>query len=136
MMYDHDIARQLYKKLLAFYPKKFKEQLGESMEQTFSDLYEERQTEGGRFSFMVWTFIETTVGIIKEYILLIIQGDPMKPSATNILIALGLIAIGVGIAAAGIYIGETDDAPGAALIGILLMIGAVTLGMRTARRKT
>jgi hypothetical protein len=85
---------------------------------------------------MVWTFIETTVGIIKEYILLIIQGDPMKPSATNILIALGLIAIGVGIAAAGIYIGETDDAPGAALIGILLMIGAVTLGMRTARRKT
>ena len=50
--------------------------------------------------------------------------------------ALGLIAIGVGIAFAGIYIGETDDAPGAALLGILLMIGAVTLGVRTARRKT
>jgi hypothetical protein len=48
--------------------------------------------------------------------------------------ALGLIVIGVGIAAAGIYIGETDDAPGAALIGILLMIGAVALGIRTARR--
>lgn len=37
--------------------------------------------------------------------------------------------------AAGIYIGDTDDAPGAALIGILLMIGAVVLGVRTARRK-
>jgi hypothetical protein len=60
----------------------------------------------------------------------------MKPSLTNVLMALGLIAIGVGIAAAGIYIGETDDAPGAALIGILLMIGAVALGVRTAWRKT
>ena len=59
----------------------------------------------------------------------------MKSSVTNILIALGLIAIGLGIAAAGIYIGETDDAPGAALLGILLLIGAVVLGVRTARRK-
>ena len=59
----------------------------------------------------------------------------MKSSVTNVLMALGLIAIGVGIAVAGIYIGETDDAPGAALIGILLMIGAVALGVRTARRK-
>ena len=59
----------------------------------------------------------------------------MKSSVTTILMALGLIAIGVGMAAAGIYIGETDDAPGAALIGILLLIGAVALGVRTARRK-
>jgi hypothetical protein len=58
----------------------------------------------------------------------------MKSSLINVLMALGLIVIGVGIAAAGIYIGETDDAPGAALIGILLMIGAVALGMRTLRR--
>jgi len=59
----------------------------------------------------------------------------MKSSATNLLLAVGLVAIGVGIAAVGIYIGEMDDAPGAALIGILLMIGAVVLGVRTARRK-
>ena len=59
----------------------------------------------------------------------------MKTSVTNVLMALVLIAIGVGIAA-GIYIGETDDAPGAALPGILLLIGAVALGVRTARRKT
>jgi hypothetical protein len=85
---------------------------------------------------MLWTFVETTVGIIKEYILLIRKGDYMKPSVMNVLMALGLIAIGIGIAAAGIYLGETDDAPGAALIGILLMLGAVALGVRTARRKT
>ena len=59
----------------------------------------------------------------------------MKSSLTNVLMALGLIAIGIGIATAGIYIGETDDAPGAALLGILLMIGAVALGVRIARRK-
>jgi len=59
----------------------------------------------------------------------------MKSSVTNVLIALGLIVIGVGIAAAGIYIGEIDDAPGAALIGILLLIGAVAFGVRIMRRK-
>jgi tetrahydromethanopterin S-methyltransferase subunit C len=59
----------------------------------------------------------------------------MGSSVTNLVKALGLIAIGVAIGAAGIYIGDTDDAPGAALIGLLLMIGAVVLGVRTARRK-
>ena len=60
----------------------------------------------------------------------------MKYSFTKLAMALGLIAAGIAIGAAGIYIGDTGDAPGAALIGILLMIGAVALGVRTARRKT
>ncbi len=60
----------------------------------------------------------------------------MKSSVTNFVIALGLVAVGIAVGAAGIYIGETDDAPGAALIGILLMMGAVALGVRTARRRT
>ena len=64
------------------------------------------------------------------------KGDLMKASVANIVAALGLIAIGVGLAIAGIYIGETDDAPGAAVLGILLMIGAVALGVRIARRRT
>jgi hypothetical protein len=59
----------------------------------------------------------------------------MKFPVKNLIKALGLVAIGVATAAAGIYIGETDDAPGAALLGILLMIGMVALGWRTARRK-
>lgn len=63
-----------------------------------------------------------------------LEGDLMKSSLTNLVMALGLVAIGVAIGAAGIYIGDTDDAPGAALMGILLMIGAVALGVRTARR--
>lgn len=60
----------------------------------------------------------------------------MKYSVANLVIALDLVALGVAIAAAGIYVGETDDAPGAALLGILLMIGLVALGVRTWRRKT
>ena len=58
----------------------------------------------------------------------------MKPSTRNMVKALVLVAVGMAIAAAGIYVGDTDDAPGAALGGILLMIGAVALGVRTARR--
>jgi hypothetical protein len=49
--------------------------------------------------------------------------------------AVGLVIIGVGLAAGGIYVGETDDAPGAALLGIVLAIGLVGFGVRTARRK-
>ena len=64
------------------------------------------------------------------------EGDPMKTSGRNVLIAILFIVIGVAIAAAGIYVGDTDDAPGAALAGILLMIGAIVLGVRAALRKT
>ena len=59
----------------------------------------------------------------------------MKSFASNLLLSLGLMIIGVGIAAVGIYIGETDDAPGAAVLGILLMISALVLSVRTMRRK-
>jgi hypothetical protein len=58
----------------------------------------------------------------------------LTSSAKNFAIGFALIAIGVATAAAGIYIGDTDDAPGAALIGILLLIVAVIVGVRTARR--
>ena len=50
--------------------------------------------------------------------------------------AVCLFVIGVLIGIAGIYIGETDDAPGAALIGILLMIGVVVLGVRSRLAQT
>jgi hypothetical protein len=59
----------------------------------------------------------------------------MKPSVMNWVAGLGLVALGLAVGAAGIYIGDTDDAPGASLVGILLMIGAIALGVKTARRK-
>ena len=54
----------------------------------------------------------------------------------NVLKALGFVVIGIGLAAAGIYVGETDDAPGAAALGILLAIGMVVLAVRSGRPKT
>jgi len=53
----------------------------------------------------------------------------------NIVWALGLVALGAGFAATGIHVGETDDAPGAALLGILLALGMAVLAVRTARRQ-
>jgi hypothetical protein len=58
----------------------------------------------------------------------------MKISAAKLVVACGLAASGVAIAALGIYVGEMDDAPGASLMGILLMIGAFALAVRTLRR--
>ena len=85
MIYEPQSVRRLYKKLLALYPRGFRERLGESMEQTFNDLYKgrKRETQQVLFSFVLWAFVETTVGIAKEYILLITQGDMMKNITTN-----------------------------------------------------
>ena len=47
--------------------------------------------------------------------------------------ALGLVVIAVGLAAAGIYVGETDDAPGAALLGMALATGMVAFAVKIAR---
>jgi hypothetical protein len=72
----------LYKKLLQLYPREFREQLGESMEQTFRDLYRERQTEGGRSSFVLLLFVETVMGIVREHALLL-EGVMMKTMLAN-----------------------------------------------------
>jgi hypothetical protein len=54
-----------YKRLISFYPRSFNERFGESMEQTFNDICNERN---GKISLwlMVSIFTDTTVGIIKE----------------------------------------------------------------------
>ena len=79
MICEQEIVHTLYKRLLALYPQAFKEQLGESMERTFQDLWnEKRQTKKGLFSFVLWTFIETAIGIFREHLLLIAIGDIMQ----------------------------------------------------------
>jgi hypothetical protein len=60
------------------------------------------------------------------------SGEGGRPSVRSAVIGLGLAVLGIAIGAVGIYIGDTDDAPGAALIGILLMVGAVVLGVKVA----
>jgi hypothetical protein len=59
----------------------------------------------------------------------------MKTSVMNPLKAFTLIALGLAIAAMGIYVAGADDAPGAAVIGMLLMVVTVVLGERAARNR-
>src|SRR4030095_11939737 len=44
-------------------------------------------------------------------------------------------ALGLAIAAIGIYVADADDAPGAAVIGMLLMVVGVVLGVGAARTR-
>jgi peptidoglycan/LPS O-acetylase OafA/YrhL len=54
---------------------------------------------------------------------------------TNPVKAFTLIALGLASAAMGIYVADADDAPGAAVIGMLLMVVGVVLGVRAARNR-
>src|ERR671918_2456936 len=59
----------------------------------------------------------------------------MTSSVTNPVKAFALIALGLAIAAMGVYVANADDAPGAAVIGFLLMLAAIVFGVRAARNR-
>jgi len=104
-MFDkQETVRTLHRKLLTFYPQAFKEQLGESMEQTFQDLWNERrQKKTALFGFVLWTFIETAIGILREHLLLVSPGDIMQtilktigsPALMSLLLVLPLMILEV-----------------------------------------
>jgi hypothetical protein len=59
--------RTWYAMLLRLYPRPFRAQFGEGMEQTFHDLCREHaDARRGLFGFALWIFCETLVGIVKE----------------------------------------------------------------------
>lgn len=81
---NRNMLHALYGKLLTLYPRAFRERLGESMEQTFSDRYSEiQQTQHGVFGFTLWVFTETAVGIAQEHIFTI-KENQMKNILTHI----------------------------------------------------
>ena len=85
MIDDSQIPQALYKKLLTFYPQGFREQLAGSMEQTFNDLCKEkRQARKGVFRFVIWAFVETTMGILREHLWLITKGDIMQTALATL----------------------------------------------------
>ncbi len=49
--------------------------------------------------------------------------------------AYTLVTLGVAIGAMGVYVANADDAPGAAVMGMLLMVMAVVLGLKAARNR-
>src|SRR5512145_1774285 len=59
----------------------------------------------------------------------------MNTTVVNPVRAITLVALGLAIAAMGLYVANADDAPGAAVIGMLLMVVGVVLGVRAARNR-
>ena len=59
----------------------------------------------------------------------------MTTTVMNPLKAALLIALGLAIAAMGVYVANADDAPGAAVLGMLLMACGVVLGVKAARNR-
>ena len=59
----------------------------------------------------------------------------MKTTLMNPLKAFTLIALGLSIAAMGFYVANADDAPGAAAMGMVLMVAGVVLGVKAARNR-
>ena len=93
MTYEYATARfrNFYAKLLRFYPEPYRERFGESMEQTFNDLCNERQESGdGLFGLVLWIFIETSTAIIKERIIFMIT---QNKNIVRIALAVGLILL-------------------------------------------
>ncbi|MEO5824045.1 MAG: serine hydrolase [Vicinamibacteraceae bacterium] len=59
----------------------------------------------------------------------------MTTTVTNRVKALTLVGLGLAIATMGIYVADADDAPGAAVIGMVLLVAGVVLGVRAARNR-
>ena len=59
------------------------------------------------------------------------SGDLMKSFAAVLAATLALAAVGV----LAILYGSGDDSPGLVLIGILLIVGALAIGVRTGHRR-
>ena len=83
MKFDQNMIGILYKKLLNLYPQGFKERLGESMEQTFRDLCNHQKDYPTRSFFVVSIFTETAIGIVREHLLMLSEGDIMKGIFAN-----------------------------------------------------
>lgn len=86
MPHEQNIVSRLYKRLLNLYPRAFRDRLGESMQQTFDDLYNERQrqTKMGVFGFVLWMFLDTVVAILSERLQLMAEGEIMHITFKNI----------------------------------------------------
>jgi hypothetical protein len=59
----------------------------------------------------------------------------METRLMNPVKAFTFVALGLAIAAMGIYVADADDAPGAAVIGLLFLAAGVVLGVKAIRNR-
>jgi len=90
-------CRDLYARLLRLYPKPYRERFGEGMEQTFNDLLRDRGDAGcGSLGLVLWLFVETSVGILREDMTFIMTQSKniiRVALATGILLLVPLVAM-------------------------------------------
>lgn len=134
-MNDLETVRVLYKKLLALYPRAFREQLGEAMEQTFIDVCNERkhQPAPSWYVFVLGIFAETAREIMREHMFRISQGAAMKAITTNLRLA-ALISLVIVMPFAVLELLSTginqQNAPGlAVLFGVLWLLPTVFMSI-------
>jgi hypothetical protein len=92
MEFEHTIARYRtwYRKLLRLYSRPYRERFAEGMEQTFNDVCRERAKAGkGLLGFVLWVFVETLTGIIRENLAIHI----MQKKIVRIAIVVGVILL-------------------------------------------
>lgn len=117
--------RNWYAKLLRFYPKAYRERFGEGMEQTFNDLCRERQEAGeGLFALALWVFAETSAGIMRQRITMIMMQNSTKRltayrAAVGVAVAAVLLLVWFNVA-----VGTEDDNSGG-----LMYFGVLVLGI-------
>jgi hypothetical protein len=95
--------RKLYGKLLRLYPKRHREQFGESMRQTFNDLCKEREEGTGiTLRFLLWIFFETSAEIVREKLaysnMKTIYPNPNSAALTGFLFILPFAVLNVIVA--------------------------------------
>jgi hypothetical protein len=127
--------RALYRALIALHPRPFREQLGESMEQTFDDLCHELrgQSRARRYTTVLWLFADTAVGLCKERTSNMTQlwTNPRLAAFVSFMLALPISVVYLSVAF-NIAVLETvlkamltvdGDRPNA--IGFVVLIGGI-----------
>jgi hypothetical protein len=142
MASEHSIARyrNLYAKLLRLYPKPYRGRFGEGMEQTFRDLLRERRdAERGLFTFALWMFVETSVGIIRENVTFITMHNITKrlivwKAGTTVYRSALALALAAAFLLLWFYgaVAEPGDSPGPMFFApvAVLIIGALIARFR------
>ena len=93
-----------YARLLRLYPRQYRERMGESMQQTFNDLCRERRDAGeGLFGFVLWTFADTFVGILRE------DGRAVTQTAKRNWMVLLAVAAAIAIVATALLTKGTEN---------------------------
>ena len=90
MAYEHPIQRyrRWYARLLRLYSRSYYERFGESMEQTFADLLQERaEDDRGLLGCAIWMFLETAAAAVRE------NGIPNRNVVRIVLVTASILTV-------------------------------------------